>query len=40
LNVQNLLNQEYFYSGGQSRASAAFPGAPLTFLASIKMEYY
>jgi iron complex outermembrane receptor protein len=40
LNVQNLLNQEYFYSGGQSRASAAFPGAPLTFLASIKLEYY
>lgn len=40
LNVQNLLDQEYFYSGGRSRASAAFPGAPLTFLGSIKLEFY
>lgn len=40
LNVLNLLNQEYFYSGGQSRAAAAFPGAPLTFLGSIKLEFY
>lgn len=40
LNVQNLLNQEYFYSGGQARGSAAFPGAPLTFLGSIKLEFF
>lgn len=40
MNVLNLLNQEYFYSGGQSRAAAAFPGAPLTFLGSIKLEFY
>jgi iron complex outermembrane receptor protein len=40
LNVQNLLDQQYFYSGGQSRASAAFAGAPLTFLGSLKLEFY
>jgi len=40
LNAQNLLNQDYFYSGGQSRASAGFVGAPLTFLGSIKLEFY
>lgn len=40
LNVQNLLDQEYFYSGGGGRASAAFPGAPLTFLGSVKLEFY
>ncbi len=40
LNVQNLLDQEYFYSGGQNRASAAFPGAPLTFLGSVKLEFH
>ncbi|SLM50080.1 putative Ferric iron uptake protein [Nitrospira japonica] len=40
LNAQNLLNQDYFYSGGQSRAMAGFPGAPLTFLGSIKLEFY
>ncbi|HMU54956.1 MAG TPA: TonB-dependent receptor [Nitrospira sp.] len=40
LNAQNLLNQDYFYSGGQSRASAGFPGAPLTLLGSIKLEFY
>lgn len=40
LNVQNLLNQDYFYSGGGGRASAAFPGAPVTFLGSVKLEFY
>jgi iron complex outermembrane receptor protein len=40
LNVLNLLDQEYFYSGGQGRASAAFPGAPLTFLGSVKLEFF
>ncbi|MCC2644204.1 MAG: putative Ferric iron uptake protein [Nitrospira sp.] len=40
LNVQNLLDQEYFYSGGGGRAAAAFPGAPLTFLGSVKLEFY
>jgi iron complex outermembrane receptor protein len=40
LNVLNLLDQEYFYSGGQSRAMAGFPGAPLTLLGSIKLEFY
>jgi len=40
LNAQNLLGQEYFYSGGQGRASAAFPGAPLTFLGSLKLEFH
>lgn len=40
LNVQNLLNQDYFYSGGGGRASAGFPGAPLTFLGSVKLEFY
>ncbi|BFU90179.1 MAG: ligand-gated channel [Nitrospira sp.] len=40
LNVRNLLDQEYFYSGGQGRASAAFPGAPATVLGSIKLEFY
>lgn len=40
LNIQNLLDQEYFYSGGQSRAAAAFPGAPLTFLGSLKLEFH
>jgi iron complex outermembrane receptor protein len=40
LNVQNLLDQEYFYSGGGSRASAAFAGAPLTFLGSLKLEFH
>lgn len=40
LNIQNLLNQEYFYSGGGSRTSGAFPGAPLTFLGSVKLEFY
>ncbi len=40
LNVQNLLDQEYFYSGGQGRGSAAFPGAPTTVLGSVKLEFY
>jgi iron complex outermembrane receptor protein len=40
LNIQNLLDQEYFYSGGGGRASAAFAGAPLTFLGSVKLEFY
>ncbi|MGC4098129.1 MAG: TonB-dependent receptor [Nitrospira sp.] len=40
LNVQNLLDQDYFYSGGQGRGSAAFPGAPTTILGSIKLEFY
>lgn len=40
LNVQNLLDQDYFYSGGQGRGSAAFPGAPTTVLGSIKLEFY
>ncbi|MGD9850588.1 MAG: TonB-dependent siderophore receptor [Nitrospirales bacterium] len=39
LNIQNLLDQDYFYSGGQSRAFGAFPGSPLTFLGSIKLEF-
>lgn len=40
LNVQNLLDQDYFYSGGQGRGSAAFPGAPTTVLGSVKLEFY
>ncbi len=40
LNVQNLLDQDHFYSGGQGRGSAAFPGAPTTVLGSIKLEFY
>lgn len=40
LNIRNLLDQDYFYSGGQGRASAAFPGAPLTFLGSLKLEFF
>ncbi|HJU04235.1 MAG TPA: TonB-dependent siderophore receptor [Nitrospiraceae bacterium] len=40
LNIQNLLDQEYFYSGGGGRASAAFFGAPLTVLGSIKLEFF
>ncbi|BCA56531.1 Ferrichrome-iron receptor [Nitrospira sp. KM1] len=40
LNVQNLLNQNYFYSGGQSQTSAAYWGAPVTFFGSIKLEFY
>lgn len=40
LNVRNLLDQEYFYSGGQGRGSAAFPGAPATILGSVKLEFY
>lgn len=39
LNVQNLLGQEYFYGGAASRAYN-FPGAPLTFLGSVKLEFY
>lgn len=40
LNVQNLLDHEYYYGGAATRASGAFPGAPLTFIGSVKFEYY
>lgn len=40
LNIQNLLDQEYYYGGATIRSSGAFPGAPLTLLGSIKLEYY
>ncbi len=40
LNVQNLLDQEYYYGGAAIRSSGAFPGAPLTVLGSLKLEYY
>jgi iron complex outermembrane receptor protein len=40
LNFQNLLNQDYFYGGFQTRGAAAFPGAPLTVLGSIRLEFY
>ncbi|SLM48598.1 putative Ferric iron uptake protein [Nitrospira japonica] len=40
LNFLNLLNQEYFFGGQQSRGAAAFPGAPLSLLGSIKLEFF
>lgn len=40
LNFQNLLNQEYFYGGFQTRGSAALPGAPLSVFGSVKLEFY
>ncbi|BCA54546.1 ligand-gated channel [Nitrospira sp. KM1] len=40
LNFLNLLNQEYFYGGQQSRGASAFPGAPLSVLGSLKLEFF
>ncbi|BCA56541.1 ligand-gated channel [Nitrospira sp. KM1] len=40
LNFQNLLNQDYYYGGFQTRGSAGFPGAPLSVLGSIKFEFF
>lgn len=39
LNVQNLLDQNYYIGGFQTRGAAAFAGAPLTFYGSIKLEF-
>lgn len=40
LNFQNLLGQDYFYGGFQTRGAAGFPGAPLSVLGSIKLEFH
>ncbi len=39
LNVRNLFDKEYFAATDGFRGSI-LPGAPLTFLASLKLEYY
>ncbi len=38
LNVDNLLDKEYFDAGGNS-VFAAIPGAPRTFLGSVRVEW-
>jgi iron complex outermembrane receptor protein len=38
LNVENLLDEEYFLSA-ESFRSFVFPGAPRTFLESIHLEF-
>ncbi len=38
LNVENLLDEEYFLSA-ESFRSFVFPGAPRTFLESIRLEF-
>lgn len=38
-NVHNLFDKEYFHTGGSSIV-AAFPGAPRTFLGSVRVEYW
>jgi iron complex outermembrane receptor protein len=40
LNFLNLLNQEYFFGGQQSRGASAFPGAPLSVVGSVKLEFF
>jgi len=40
VNIQNLLNQEYFYGGFGYRGGAAFPGAPISAFGSVKLEFY
>ncbi|ULA62120.1 MAG: Ferrichrome-iron receptor [Nitrospira sp.] len=39
LNVQNLLDKDYFYGGPGIRAYN-YLGAPLSFLGSVKLEFY
>jgi iron complex outermembrane recepter protein len=38
LNVENLLDEEYFLSA-ESFRSFVFPGAPRTFLGSIRLQF-
>ncbi len=40
LNVQNLLDAQYFAGGGEGRGIAGLPGLPLAFFGSVKLEYY
>ncbi|MCW5799638.1 MAG: Ferrichrome-iron receptor [Nitrospira sp.] len=39
LNIQNLLDQNYYSGGFQTRGASAFAGAPLTFYGSVKLEF-
>ncbi len=40
INLQNLLNQDYFYGGFGNRAVAGIPGAPISAFGSVKLEFY
>jgi iron complex outermembrane receptor protein len=39
LNVQNLLDTQYFLNGGGGRGFGANPGSPLAFMGSVKLEF-
>ncbi|BCA56596.1 Ferrichrome-iron receptor [Nitrospira sp. KM1] len=40
LNVQNAFDQPYYTGGAGNRSAGFFPGAPLSFIGSVKLEFY
>jgi len=39
LNIDNVLDKHYYASSQNSASNGIFPGAPLTFLGSVKIEF-
>jgi iron complex outermembrane receptor protein len=39
LNVNNILDKEFFYSTQFNGGGVLFPGAPRTFLGSVRVEF-